>query len=292
MSIKTDKVIKYHIVSIVGEFANLKVAKIVDFGVYLEGENEELILLPTRYVPPKTQLDDTIKVFIYRDSENRIIATTLTPHATVGEFAYMKVKTVNNIGAFLDWGIAKDLLVPFSEQKDNMQVGYSYLIFVYLDNASGRIVGTAKIENVLRDVETTYAEGDEVEILIGRRNDLGYQVLISNDALGMLYQNEIFEPVRGGDVRKAYIKKIRPDGKIDVSLQKQGYVNKIPEAGEQLLTRLKKEDGFLPINDKSSPDDIYNLLNMSKKNFKKAVGLLYKQKLITIEDTGIYLVKK
>ncbi|WP_372751943.1 S1 RNA-binding domain-containing protein [Labilibaculum sp.] len=278
--------------SIVGEFANLKVAKIVDFGVYLEGENEELILLPTRYVPPKTQLDDTIKVFIYRDSENRIIATTLTPHATVGEFAYMKVKTVNNIGAFLDWGIAKDLLVPFSEQKDNMQVGYSYLIFVYLDNASGRIVGTAKIENVLRDVETTYAEGDEVEILIGRRNDLGYQVLISNDALGMLYQNEIFEPVRGGDVRKAYIKKIRPDGKIDVSLQKQGYVNKIPEAGEQLLTRLKKEDGFLPINDKSSPDDIYNLLNMSKKNFKKAVGLLYKQKLITIEDTGIYLVKK
>jgi predicted RNA-binding protein (virulence factor B family) len=285
-------VTKYNLVSKVGEFANLKVAKIVDFGVYLEGENEELILLPTRYVPPKTQLDDTLKVFIYRDSENRIIATTLIPYATVGEFAYLKVKTVNNLGAFLDWGIAKDLFVPFSEQKDNMQVNYSYLIFVYLDNASGRIVGTAKIENVLRDVETSYAEGDEVEILIGRRNDLGYQVLISNDALGMLYQNEIFEPVRGGDIRKAYIKKIRPDGKIDVSLQRQGYVNEIPKAGEFLFERLKKEDGFLPVNDKSSPDDIYNLLNMSKKNFKKAVGLLYKQKLITIEDAGIYLVKK
>jgi len=278
-------------VSIIGQFAKLKVAKIVDFGVYLQGEDESLILLPTRYVPPKTQLDDTIKVFIYRDSENRIIATTLIPYATVGEFAYLKVKTVNNLGAFLDWGIAKDLFVPFSEQRDNMQVDYSYLIFVYLDNASERIVGTAKIENVLRDVETSYTEGDEVEILITRRNDMGYQVLISNDSLGMLYQNEIFEPVRSGDIRKAYIKKIRPDGKIDVSLQRQGYVNKIPEAGEQLLVRLKKEDGFLPVNDKSSPEDIYSLLNMSKKNFKKTVGLLYKQKLITIEDSGIFLVK-
>lgn len=275
----------------IGQFAELKVAKIVDFGVYLQGEDESLILLPTRYVPLKTQLDDTIKVFIYRDSENRIIATTLIPYATVGEFAYLKVKTVNNLGAFLDWGIAKDLFVPFSEQKDNMQVDYSYLIFVYLDNASERIVGTAKIENVLRDVETSYTEGDEVEILITRRNDMGYQVLISNDSLGMLYQNEIFEPVRSGDIRKAYIKKIRPDGKIDVSLQRQGYVNEIPQAGEQLLARLKKEDGFLPVNDKSSPEDIYSLLNMSKKNFKKTVGLLYKQKLITIEDSGIFLVK-
>lgn len=277
--------------SIIGQFAKLKVAKIVDFGVYLQGEDESLILLPTRYVPLKTQLDDTIKVFIYRDSENRIIATTLVPYATVGEFAYLKVKTVNNLGAFLDWGIAKDLFVPFSEQRDNMQVDYSYLIFVYLDNASERIVGTAKIENVLRDVETSYTEGDEVEILITRRNDMGYQVLISNDSLGMLYQNEIFEPVRSGDLRKAYIKKIRPDGKIDVSLQRQGYVNEIPQAGEQLLARLKREDGFLPVNDKSSPEDIYSLLNMSKKNFKKTVGLLYKQKLITIEDSGIFLVK-
>jgi predicted RNA-binding protein (virulence factor B family) len=276
----------------IGQFAELKVAKIVDFGVYLQGKDESLILLPTRYVPLKTQLDDTIKVFIYRDSENRIIATTLIPYATVGEFAYLKVKTVNNLGAFLDWGIAKDLFVPFSEQKDNMQVGYSYLIFVYLDSASERIVGTAKIENVLRDVETTYAEGDEVEILITRRNDMGYQVLISNDALGMLYENEIFESVRCGDVRKAYIKKIRPDGKIDVSLQKQGYENKIPDSGDQILSQLKKEDGFLPLNDKSSPEDIYQLLNMSKKNFKKAAGLLYKQKLITIEDSGIFLVKK
>ncbi len=277
--------------SIIGQYAELKVAKIVDFGVYLEGEDESLILLPTRYVPLKTQLDDTIKVFIYRDSEDRIIATTLIPFATVGQFAYLQVKEVTNIGAFLEWGIAKDLLVPFSEQKDNMQLGYYYLVYIYVDNATGRIVGTAKLERVLRDKETSYEEGQEVEILIGRRNEMGYQVLINNDALGMLYKNEIFEYVLPGERRKAYIKKVRLDDKIDVSLQRQGYRNEIPQAGEQILQQLKDEDGFLPVNDKSTPEDIYSLLNMSKKSFKKAVGLLYKQKLITIEDAGIYLNK-
>ena len=277
--------------SIIGQYAELKVAKIVDFGVYLEGEDESLILLPTRYVPLKTQLDDTIKVFIYRDSEDRIIATTLIPFATAGQFAYLQVKEVTNIGAFLEWGIAKDLLVPFSEQKDNMQLGYYYLVYIYVDNATGRIVGTAKLERVLRDKETSYEEDQEVEILIGRRNEMGYQVLINDDALGMLYKNEIFEYVLPGERRKAYIKKVRLDDKIDVSLQRQGYRNEIPQAGEQILKQLKDEDGFLPVNDKSTPEDIYSLLNMSKKSFKKAVGLLYKQKLITIEDAGIYLIK-
>ncbi len=277
--------------SIIGQYAELKVAKIVDFGVYLEGEDESLILLPTRYVPLKTQLDDTIRVFIYRDSEDRIIATTLIPFATAGQFAYLQVKEVTNIGAFLEWGIAKDLLVPFSEQKDNMQLGYYYLVYIYVDNATGRIVGTAKLERVLRDKETAYEEDQEVEILIGRRNEMGYQVLVNNDALGMLYKNEIFEYVLPGERRKAYIKKVRIDGKIDVSLQRQGYRNEIPQAGEQILQQLKDEDGFLPVNDKSTPEDIYSLLNMSKKSFKKAVGLLYKQKLITIEDAGIYLIK-
>lgn len=277
--------------SIIGQYAELKVAKIVDFGVYLEGEDESLILLPTRYVPLKTQLDDTIRVFIYRDSEDRIIATTLIPFATAGQFAYLQVKEVTNIGAFLEWGIAKDLLVPFSEQKDNMQLGYYYLVYIYVDNATGRIVGTAKLERVLRDKETAYEEDQEVEILIGRRNEMGYQVLVNNDALGMLYKNEIFEYVLPGERRKAYIKKVRIDGKIDVSLQRQGYRNEIPQAGEQILQQLRDEDGFLPVNDKSTPEDIYSLLNMSKKSFKKAVGLLYKQKLITIEDAGIYLIK-
>lgn len=275
--------------SIIGQFAELKVAKLVDFGVYLEGEDESLILLPTQYVPPKTQLDDTIRVFIYRDSEDRIIATTLLPKAIVGEFAYMEVKSVTNVGAFLEWGLAKDLLVPFSEQKDKMQVGQYYLVYVYLDETTGRIVATAKIEKILRDKVTSYSAGEEVNILIGKRMDLGYQVLINDDALGILYQNEIFEKIKSGDKRKAYIKKVRPDGKIDLSLQQQGYENEIPKAGEQLLALLKAEDGFLPINDKSSPEEIYRLLKMSKKNFKKAAGLLYKKKLISIEETGIFL---
>jgi predicted RNA-binding protein (virulence factor B family) len=278
-------------VSIIGQYAELKVAKLVDFGVFLEGEDEALILLPNQYVPPKTQIDDKIKVFIYRDSEDRIIATTLTPKATVGEFAVLKVKSVTNVGAFLDWGLAKDLLVPFSEQRDKMQVDLSYLVYIYLDNTTGRIVATAKIEKILRENEISYKEGDEVDILIGKRSDLGFQVLINDDALGMVYKNEVFGHLKMGDKRKAYIKKIRPDGKIDVSLQQQGYTNEVPKSGQLILDLLKEEEGFLPLNDKSSPEDIYYSLKMSKKNFKKAIGLLYKQKLITIEDTGIYLVQ-
>jgi predicted RNA-binding protein (virulence factor B family) len=278
-------------VSIIGQYAELKVAKLVDFGVFLEGEDEALILLPNQYVPPKTQLDDKIKVFIYRDSEDRIIATTLTPKAIVGEFAVLKVKSVTNVGAFLDWGLAKDLLVPFSEQRDKMQVDLSYLVYIYLDNATGRIVATAKIERILRESEATYQEGDEVDILVGKRSELGFQVLINDDALGMVYKNEIFGHLKIGDKRKAFIKKIRHDGKIDVSLQQQGYANEVPKSGQQILDLLKEEEGFLPLNDKSSPEDIYYTLKMSKKNFKKAIGLLYKQKLITIEDTGIYLVQ-
>jgi len=278
-------------VSIIGQYAELKVAKLVDFGVFLEGEDEALILLPNQYVPAKTQIDDTIKVFIYRDSEDRIIATTLTPNAIAGEFAVMKVKSVTNIGAFLDWGLAKDLLVPFSEQRDKLQEGLSYLVFVYIDESTGRIVATAKIEKILKDVELSYSEGDEVDILVGKRGDLGFQVLINDDALGIIYKNEIFGHIKTGDKRKAYIKKLRPDGKIDISLQQQGYQNEVPKSGQQILDMLKDEEGFLPLNDKSSPDEIHYLLKMSKKNFKKAIGLLYKQKLITIEDAGIYLVQ-
>jgi len=278
-------------VSIIGQYAELKVAKLVDFGVFLEGEDEALILLPNQYVPAKTQIDDTIKVFIYRDSEDRIIATTLTPKAIAGEFAVMKVKSVTNVGAFLDWGLAKDLLVPFSEQRDKLQEGLSYLVFVYIDESTGRIVATAKIEKILKDVELSYNEGDEVDILVGKKGDLGFQVLINDDALGIIYKNEIFGHLKTGDKRKAYIKKLRPDGKIDISLQQQGYQNEVPKSGQQILDMLKDEEGFLPLNDKSSPDDIYYTLKMSKKNFKKAIGLLYKQKLITIEDAGIYLVQ-
>jgi len=278
--------------SMIGQYAELRVAKLVDFGVFLEGEDEALILLPNRYVPAKTQIDDKIKVFIYRDSEDRIIATTLQPKATVGQFAVMKVKSVTRVGAFLDWGLAKDLLVPFSEQRDKLQVDQDYLVYVYLDEATGRIVATAKIDKILRETEHDYKEGDEVELLVGKRNDLGYQVLINDNALGIIYRNEVFGNLRMGDQRIGYIKKVRPDGKIDVSLQQQGYQNEVPKSGQMILDLLKEEEGFLPLNDKSSPEDIHYLLKMSKKNFKKSIGLLYKQRLITIEENGIYLVQQ
>lgn len=278
--------------SMIGQYAELRVAKLVDFGVFLEGEDEALILLPNRYVPAKTQIDDKIKVFIYRDSEDRIIATTLQPKATVGQFAVMKVKSVTRVGAFLDWGLAKDLLVPYSEQRDKLQVDQDYLVYVYLDEATGRIVATAKIDKVLRETEHDYKEGDEVKLLVGKRNDLGYQVLINDNALGIIYRNEVFGNLRMGDQRIGYIKKVRPDGKIDVSLQQQGYQNEVPKSGQMILDVLKEEEGFLPLNDKSSPEDIHYLLKMSKKNFKKSIGLLYKQRLITIEENGIYLVQQ
>ncbi len=243
--------------SIIGQYADLKVAKLVDFGVYLEGENEELILLPAQYVPEKTQIDDTISVFVYRDSEDRIIATTLKPFATVGQFAAMKVKVVSRVGAFLDWGLAKDLLVPFSEQNEKMKEGNTYLVYVYLDSLTGRIVGTAKLERVLFEKEHQHTEGEKVNIIVGKRTELGYQVLIEEDALGMVYKNEIFGHLKTGDKRVAYIKKIRPDGKIDISLQQQGYEKEVPNSVQLILEMLKAEEGFLPVNDKSSPNGIY-----------------------------------
>jgi len=278
-------------VSLIGKYAELKVAKLVDFGVYLTGEDETEILLPTRYVPEKTQLDDTIKVFIYRDSEDRIIATTEKPYAIVGEFAWLRAKSVTQVGAFMDWGLMKDLLVPFREQKVKMEEGRSYLVYVYLDETTGRIVGTAKLERIFRDMNAEFTEGQEVSIMIGHHSDLGYTAIIDNVGIGILYNNEIFGAIREGDVYKAWVKKVREDGKIDLSLQQQGYHLEVPRVGQELYEILKEEKGFLPLNDKSSPEDIYDTLQMSKKNFKKVVGLLYKQRLITIKEDGIHLVE-
>ena len=277
--------------SLIGKYAELKVAKLVDFGVYLTGEDETEILLPTRYVPEKTQLDDTIKVFIYRDSEDRIIATTEKPYAIVGEFAWLRAKSVTQVGAFMDWGLMKDLLVPFREQKVKMEEGRSYLVYVYLDETTGRIVGTAKLERIFRDMNAEFTEGQEVSIMIGHHSDLGYTAIIDNVGIGILYNNEIFGAIREGDVYKAWVKKVREDGKIDLSLQQQGYHLEVPRVGQELYEILKEEKGFLPLNDKSSPEDIYDTLQMSKKNFKKVVGLLYKQRLITIKEDGIHLVE-
>ncbi len=278
--------------SLIGKYAELKVIKLVDFGVYLLGEDESEILLPIRYVPENTQLDDRIKVFIYRDSEDRVIATTEKPYAIVGEFAWLRVKAVTKVGAFLDWGLMKDLLCPFREQKMDMEEGRSYLVYIYVDDKTGRIAATAKLEPILKSLDAEFTEGQEVSVMIAHQSDLGYTAIIDNKGIGILYNNEIFGAIREGDIYKAWVKKIREDGKIDLSLQQQGYHLEVPRVGEELYEILKKENGFLPLNDKSSPEEIYDNLQMSKKNFKKVIGLLYKQRLITIEKDGIHLVKK
>lgn len=275
--------------SIVGTYAELKVAKLVDFGVYLEGENEELILLPKLDVPENVQIDDRIKVFIYRDSEDRLIATTQKPLAQVGECAYLRVKAVNNMGAFLDWGLMKDLLVPFSEQRVKMLEDRKYLVYVYLDETTGRIVATTKLQKIYNGIIPDLQEEQEVDIVVGSSSDIGYVAVINNTCMGMIYKNEVFGTISEGQQRKAYIKKIRPDGKIDLSLQALGYYKEVPNSSERILQALRDKNGFLPLNDKSSPDAIYQMLEMSKKNFKKAIGLLYKQRMIRIDPSGIFL---
>lgn len=278
--------------SIIGRFSELKVLKLVDFGIYLDGGEEGEILMPTRYVPEKTQIDDTISAFIYKDSEDRIIATTEKPYGQVGDFAWLKVKNINRIGAFMDWGLSKDLLIPFSQQGERMDNDRSYLVYIYLDEETNRIVGTSKIHDVLKDVENDFEEGDEVEIIVGKVTDLGHQVIVDNHAIGILYKNEIFGKLNPGEYRKAYVKKRREDGKLDISLQAQGYDNSIDDISMTILDALESNNGILNLTDKSSPKDIHAKLGMSKKNFKKAIGTLYRKKLLIIKDDGIYLNKK
>ena len=258
-------------------------------GYYLIDDENEEVLLPNKYVPSGMKPGDEISVFIYKDSEDRVIATTIVPYILLNEFAVLEVVDVNPVGAFLDWGLEKDLLVPYSEQLSKMQVGSSYPVFLYLDNKTQRLVASGKINKFLEQEDITVNNGDEVELLICNSTDLGINVIINNLHNGLLYDNELFQAVTPGDILTGYVKNVRPDNKIDVSLQKQGYVNVEPNA-QKILQKLKDSDGFLNITDKSDPIIILAKLEMSKKTFKKAIGSLYKQKLIRIEKDGIYFV--
>ena len=272
----------------IGKINTLRVVKEVDFGVYLDGDDLGEILLPKRYVPEGTEPDHFVDVFIYVDSEDRWIATTEIPKAEVGDFAMMKVVQTNPIGAFLDWGLMKDILVPFKEQKEEMQEGKSYLVHVYLDDETDRIVASSKIEKYLDNIPLNYEEGQEVNLVLGHQTDLGMNVIINGSHSGLIYQNEIFQPIHPGQKLKGYIKKIREDEKIDVSLQKSGYERVTGIAGE-ILEKLRKAGGFIEANDKSSPESIKYMFGVSKKVFKKAIGALYRDHLIVIEDNGIRL---
>lgn len=272
-----------------GEYNLLEVVKEVDFGVYLDGSEDGEILLPTRYVSQGCKPGDVLNVFIYLDMDERLIATTLQPYVKVGEFACLEVAWVNQYGAFLDWGLMKDLFVPFREQKMKMLKGNSYVVHVHLDEDSYRIVASAKVEKYLSKDMPEYNAGDEVEILVWQKTDLGYKVIVDNKFGGMIFKNEIFTDVRIGMKMPAYIKQVRQDGKIDLELQKGG-VKKVEDFADTLLEYIRSNGGSTPLNDKTEADVIYNTFGVSKKTFKKAVGDLYKKRLIVLEgEQGIRL---
>ncbi|MEX1002158.1 MAG: S1-like domain-containing RNA-binding protein [Crocinitomicaceae bacterium] len=276
----------------IGKTNTLRVVKEVDFGLYLDGGEEQgEILLPTRYIPEGAEVDHFIDVFIYLDSEDRIIATTEVPYAEVGDFAYLKVAAVNQIGAFLDWGLMKDLLVPFSEQRVEMVEGLSYFVHVYLDTETQRIVASTKTYHFLDNEPANFEEGQEVDLIIGEKSELGVKVVINNTHSGLLYHNEIFQPIQAGQKIKGYIKQLRDDEKIDVSLQPTGYEHIVGVAGD-ILRKLQAAGGFLEADDKSSPEAIKFMFGISKKVFKKAIGALYKDQLIRFDKGGIRLVRK
>lgn len=272
----------------IGKFNTLTVVKLVDFGIYLDGEERGEILMPKEYVPDNCSPDDEVKAFIYFDSEDRIVATTEQPNVQVGEFAYMKVVAVSQVGAFLDWGLRKDLLVPFREQREPMAEGRSYLVYAYVDKASDRIVASTKVDKYLDQVLPEYEPGQEVDLLVARKTDLGYSVIIDNAHWGLIYDNEIFQTLKIGQKLKGYVKEVREDEKIDVSLQPSGY-GKIDGLSKAILDKIKDNGGVLDISDKSAPEEIYNLFGCSKKNYKKAIGALFKQGYIEIGDTEIRL---
>ena len=268
-----------------GRFNRLTIVRRAEQGLYLSGGPED-ILLPNRYVPDGAEIGDEIDVFVYLDNEERLIATTETPKAQVGDFAWLQVAWVNNFGAFLDWGLMKDLFVPFREQKMKMQKGKSYLVHLHIDPESYRIMASAKVERYLSTDFPPYHGGDEVDILVWQKTDLGFKAIVENRFSGMLFDAEIFRQLHSGDRLKAYVKQVRPDGKIDLSLQKKGQ-KAVHDFSDTLLKHLQNNGGFTPLGDKSPAEEIYALFGVSKKVFKKAVGDLYKQHLITIEPQGL-----
>ena len=269
-----------------GKYNKLKIVKAVDFGLYLDSGDGQEILLPTRYVPENAEIGDDIDVFIYKDNEDRPIATTERPLGTVGEFQLMKVKDISNAGAFLEWGIMKDLLVPYKEQKTDMQVGRSYLVYIYLDFITKRIAASTRLDKFLDNIPADYERNQEVDLIIAKETDLGYKVIIDSAHWGLLYRNEVFRNISIGDKCRGYIKEVRDDEKIDVSLYPAGY-NKIDGVTRQIMTALEQNNGVLHVGDKSDAEEIYALFSCSKKSFKMAIGTLYKAKKISIEENGI-----
>ncbi|MDD5862686.1 MAG: S1-like domain-containing RNA-binding protein [Prevotella sp.] len=284
-----------------GDYNTLKMTKVAEredphafngkevFGIFLDGGEEGEILMPQKYVPEGVKPGDDVRCFLYLDQDERLIATTETPKAKVGDFAYLKVNWVNKFGAFLDWGVLKDVFCPFREMKKKMEIGEYYIVYIHIDEDSYRIMASAKVEHFLSEEKPTYKPGTEVDLLVWQKTDLGFKVIVDNKYAGLLYDDQIFQPLHTGDRVKGYISTVRPDGKIDVALQPTGR-RQTKNFADELLQYLKEHDGRCDLGDKSAADDIYERFHVSKKVFKRAVGDLYKQRLITVSPLSIALV--
>ncbi|MBL8025752.1 MAG: GntR family transcriptional regulator [Fibrobacteres bacterium] len=275
----------------IGRTNSLKVARKSDIGFFLEGDNGNEIFLPGRSAPDGLQENENVTVFVYVGNEGKLLASTDVALAEVGDYAFLKVAQINDFGAFLEWGVPKQLLVPHREQKPPLKPGQICLVYIYLDDVSGRIVASTKINRWLKDeADETMKEGDEVDLLVCFQTDIGYKAIVNNSCWGVIYSNEVFKDIDKGDRLTGYIKKIREDGKIDLSLQKKGFGN-LDDYSAELLNVLEDSGGFLPLHDNSAPEEIYEKLGVSKKTFKRAAGILYKKKLITFDNDGISLTE-
>lgn len=276
----------------IGKYNKLKITRTLDFGVIVEGEPYGEILVPRKYVAPDWKIGDTVSVFVYTDSEDRLVATTEEPLIQAGSFAVLRVKEVTQVGAFLECGLSKDLLVPYREQHHRLQAGEKVVAYAYVDPDSQRMVATTKVERRLKPVESgIYQAKDSVQIIVYQRTELGYKLIVDQHYPGMLYANEVFSELHYGDKMRAFVEIVRPDGKMDIVLYKTGY-NKVVDFSGHLLECIRSNSGFLPYTDRSEPDEIYRKFGVSKKTFKKAVGDLYKKQLIELEEEGICLKRK
>lgn len=273
----------------IGDFNTLEILRETDQGLYIADEEGNEVLLPNRYVPKEFKIWDKIEVFVYLDNEERPVAVTDKPYIKVNEFAMLRCNQVMAHGAFLDWGLLKELFCPFKEQAFKMKAGSWYLVYCYLDEKTGRLVASSKTNSFLDNKNLTISPFEEVDLIISHPSEIGMNVIVNEKHSGLIFKEDIYYDLSIGDRLKGYVKKIRPDNKLDIGLGKIGYRNIEPNA-ETIMRELEDNSGFLALTDKSEPEEIKDILQMSKKSFKKAIGSLYKQHLIEIKDDGIYLV--
>ena len=272
-----------------GEINTLRIARETGIGLFLVDETGNEVLLPKRFVPEVFEIDQDLDVFVYNDSEGRLVCTTQEPDITLNSFALLRCRDATDIGAFMEIGIMKDLFVPKKNQNDLIKPGERHMVYMYEDTLTKRLVGTARINALVKEASEDIMPDDEVDILIWNERDMGWGVIVDNQYQGMVYKNQTFEPIAIGERRTAYVNRVREDGKLDILIQKPGAKN-IDESAKAVIDALERNNRFLALTDKSSPEDISTALNMSKKSFKKAIGTLYKQRIISLEKEGIMLL--